>query len=307
MLLGLARVFFVGSESLGTRDHILLSQIWVFPFRRLLRLAGSRWRYSNPPPHGSLLSIRYNNITTIQSVSATKPNRFITFTETVAVYCENHMEHKYGLWVKYWNFKAGGTYSNHWTYRIRMIRQSYTCNRLPRPRGLWEVEAPIFSRQSANRWWWGCQPSCRPPFTPRTIPDTHFCWKLGRPQGHSAAGRMSIEPTTIRLVAQSRSKLCYRVNAKKVKLLLDLINYHATLDVWGSWDIAPLFLTSKPDGGERSASRPCRFTPGTNYIWEWVGPTVGLVSVEEKHLLPLHGTAPLTPQSSNPLPSRCTD
>jgi hypothetical protein len=24
-----------------------------FPFRRLLRLAGLRWRYSNPPPHGS--------------------------------------------------------------------------------------------------------------------------------------------------------------------------------------------------------------------------------------------------------------
>jgi hypothetical protein len=26
--------------------------IWDFPFRRLLRLAGSRWRYSTPPPHG---------------------------------------------------------------------------------------------------------------------------------------------------------------------------------------------------------------------------------------------------------------
>jgi hypothetical protein len=35
----------------GTRDHILLSQIWDFPFRRLLRLAGSRWRYSILPPH----------------------------------------------------------------------------------------------------------------------------------------------------------------------------------------------------------------------------------------------------------------
>jgi hypothetical protein len=35
---------FLGSESLGTRDHILLSQIWNFPFRRL------RWRYSTPPP-----------------------------------------------------------------------------------------------------------------------------------------------------------------------------------------------------------------------------------------------------------------
>jgi hypothetical protein len=32
----------LGSESLGTRDHILLSQIRDFPFRRLLRLAGLR-------------------------------------------------------------------------------------------------------------------------------------------------------------------------------------------------------------------------------------------------------------------------
>jgi hypothetical protein len=31
--------------------HILLSRIWDFPFRRLLRLAWSRWRYSTPPPH----------------------------------------------------------------------------------------------------------------------------------------------------------------------------------------------------------------------------------------------------------------
>jgi hypothetical protein len=29
----------------------------------------------------------------------------------------------------------------------------------------------------------------RPPFTPRKIPGTNFCYKLSRPQGHSAAGR----------------------------------------------------------------------------------------------------------------------
>jgi hypothetical protein len=51
-LLVLASVFLFGSESLGTRDHILQSHIRDFPFRRLLRLAGSRWRYSTPPPHG---------------------------------------------------------------------------------------------------------------------------------------------------------------------------------------------------------------------------------------------------------------
>jgi hypothetical protein len=48
LLLALA---ILGSESRVTRDHILLSQIRDFPFRRLLRLSGLRWRYSNPPPH----------------------------------------------------------------------------------------------------------------------------------------------------------------------------------------------------------------------------------------------------------------
>jgi hypothetical protein len=54
MLLDLASAVFLGSESPGTRDHILLSQIWDFPFRRLLRLAGSRWRYWTSPPHWQL-------------------------------------------------------------------------------------------------------------------------------------------------------------------------------------------------------------------------------------------------------------
>jgi hypothetical protein len=50
----LASAVIFGSESRRTRGHILLSQIRDFPFRRLLRLAGSRWRYSTPPPHGSV-------------------------------------------------------------------------------------------------------------------------------------------------------------------------------------------------------------------------------------------------------------
>jgi hypothetical protein len=52
LLLVLASAVIFRSESRGTRDHILLSQIRDFPFRRLLRLAGLRWRYSTPPPHG---------------------------------------------------------------------------------------------------------------------------------------------------------------------------------------------------------------------------------------------------------------
>jgi hypothetical protein len=52
--LALASAVIFGSESRRTRGHILLSHIWDFPFRSLLRLAGSRWRYWTPPPHGSV-------------------------------------------------------------------------------------------------------------------------------------------------------------------------------------------------------------------------------------------------------------
>jgi hypothetical protein len=52
LLLVLPSAFILGSESRGTHDHILLSQILDFLFCRLLRLAGLRWRYWTPPPHG---------------------------------------------------------------------------------------------------------------------------------------------------------------------------------------------------------------------------------------------------------------
>jgi hypothetical protein len=55
LLLALASAVIFGSESRGTRDHILLSQIRDFPFRRLLRLAWLWWRYSTPPPRVPLL------------------------------------------------------------------------------------------------------------------------------------------------------------------------------------------------------------------------------------------------------------
>jgi hypothetical protein len=52
LLLALASAVIFGYESRRTLGHILPSQIRDFPFRRLLRLAGSQWRYSTPPPHG---------------------------------------------------------------------------------------------------------------------------------------------------------------------------------------------------------------------------------------------------------------
>jgi hypothetical protein len=82
-LLGLVRAVTLGSKSRRTHGHILLShlkfpqhrgpgsRIYIpqeqggpvispdtgFHFCRLLRLAGQRWRYSNPPPHGVVILV----------------------------------------------------------------------------------------------------------------------------------------------------------------------------------------------------------------------------------------------------------
>jgi hypothetical protein len=54
LVLAFASAFILRYEFRGTRDNILLSQIRDFCFRRLLRLAGLRWRCSTPLPHGSI-------------------------------------------------------------------------------------------------------------------------------------------------------------------------------------------------------------------------------------------------------------
>jgi hypothetical protein len=64
LLLALASAVILGSESRGTRDYILLSQIWDFPFRLLLRLAGLRWRYSTTPTHGIWIVQSQSHFTT---------------------------------------------------------------------------------------------------------------------------------------------------------------------------------------------------------------------------------------------------
>jgi hypothetical protein len=45
-------------------------------------------------------------------------------------------------------------------------KTSYPCNRPWRPAGLWEVDTPTFSIQSAHRWRWGYQPYAPATFYP---------------------------------------------------------------------------------------------------------------------------------------------
>jgi hypothetical protein len=94
MLLALASAVSLGPESLGTRDHILLSQIWDFPFRRLLLLAGSRWKYSTSPPLGyagffcSVWSVIFESRKTLKRLSFSLYNPSKRSTQkTQSPYC----------------------------------------------------------------------------------------------------------------------------------------------------------------------------------------------------------------------------
>jgi hypothetical protein len=52
--------------------------------------------------------------------TATKPNWLMPFGETVAVYCENHMEHTNTLCgqnAEFWGVKESGAHSDHWALK----------------------------------------------------------------------------------------------------------------------------------------------------------------------------------------------
>jgi len=75
------------------------------------------------------------------------------------------------------------------------------------PTGLQEVKVSKISRQLALE---GCtvvSHTHQLPLPPVNAPGTHFCWRLNRPQGHSAIGRIPMKPAgieqpTYRFVAQ---------------------------------------------------------------------------------------------------------
>jgi hypothetical protein len=88
--------------------------------------------------------------------------RHVSSCEKHFFYLQWHI-HYYGRWSKeiWQNTKSLLPYVTEFrSYRttLLILHLSYPCNRPWRPIGLWDVEAPTFSRQSAHRWWWGRQP-----------------------------------------------------------------------------------------------------------------------------------------------------
>ena len=80
----------------------------------------------------------------------------------------------------------------------------------------------------------------RPPLPPGNVPGTHFCWRLSRPQGHSAIGKIlcrwkipvtpsGIEPATFRFVAQHLNHCATAVPVRPYYATLLIIRYTADL------------------------------------------------------------------------------
>jgi hypothetical protein len=96
LLLALASAVILGSESRGTRDDTLLSQIRDLPFRRFLRLAGLRWRYSTPPPHWILTYCQSPSMTN-SKLKKVKVTLRLTVSQSVILGVEPHL----GLMTRY--------------------------------------------------------------------------------------------------------------------------------------------------------------------------------------------------------------
>ena len=99
-----------------------------------------------------------------------------------------------------------------WNKHLLCIRYSCSITGLEKPLGLHEVETARIVRQSAHEGGKVVSLRFRPPLPPGNILGTHLCYRLSRPQGHSAAEKLSqwkifitssgIEPATFRLVVQ---------------------------------------------------------------------------------------------------------
>jgi hypothetical protein len=92
-----------------------------------------------------------------------------------------------------------------------------------RPIGLWDAEAPTFSRHSAHRWRWDCQPCAPAALCPQEDSSYSFmleAWidprEIVRLHWKNSMSSSWNEPATFRLVALCLNQLRYRVHPVKI-------------------------------------------------------------------------------------------
>jgi hypothetical protein len=111
-----------------------------------------------------------------------------------------------GLYV-FQKFYKSLTKLLHCTVEVKKIDEAVPLTGHAGPKGCETSRLPYFLHNRLTEGGEVVSFARRPPFTPRNIPDTHFCYRMSRLQGHSAARRMRSFEKSIDLIGNRNRDL----------------------------------------------------------------------------------------------------